>query len=255
MDSIQKIFNYGETTVRTIVKNNEPWFVAKDVCEVLEITKYRDAVSRLDEDERESVLMDTLGGEQKMTAINESGLYSLILTSRKPQAKQFKRWVTHEVIPSIRKHGAYMTEAALEQAVANPDFIIGLLTNLKEEKEKNKQLSTTVQKQKPLVDFAEMCMRSETDLLVRELSKLCKNKGLNIGEKRLFQKLRDWGLIFKNKNEPMQRYIDNGLFSVSQGVRESHKGTFTYLTMRITPKGQAYIVNRLIKEVESQKAV
>lgn len=255
MDLIQKIFNYGEIEVQTIIKDNEPWFVAKDVCNALEVKNTSDALSRLDDDEKGVVSTDTLGGTQDTLIVNEPGLYSLILGSRKPQAKPFKRWVTHEVIPSIRKHGAYMTEAALEQAVANPDFIIGLLTNLKEEKEKNKQLSTTVQKQKPLVDFAEMCMRSETDLLVRELSKLCKNKGLNIGEKRLFQKLRDWGLIFKNKNEPMQRYIDNGLFSVSQGVRESHKGTFTYLTMRITPKGQAYIVNRLIKEVESQKAV
>lgn len=255
MDLIQKIFNYGEMTVRTVVKENEVWFVAKDVCEVLEVKNVSDAVNRLDDDEKGVVSTDTLGGTQDTLIVNEPGLYSLILGSRKPQAKPFKRWVTHEVIPSIRKHGAYMTEAALEQAVSNPDFIIGLLTNLKEEKEKNKQLNTTVQRQKPLVDFAEMCMRSETDLLVRELSKLCKNKGLNIGEKRLFQKLRDWGLIFKNKNEPMQRYIENGLFSVSQGVKETHKGTFTYLTMRITPKGQAYIVNRLIKEVESQEAV
>lgn len=255
MKEIQKIFNYGETAVRTVVKDNEVWFVAKDVCEVLEVKNVSDAVNRLDDDEKDTIVLNEGIGNPNKSIVNEPGLYSLILSSRKPEAKAFKRWVTHEVIPSIRKHGAYMTEAALEQAVSNPDFIIGLLTNLKEEKEKNKQLSTTVQRQKPLVDFAEMCMRSETDLLVRELSKLCKNKGLNIGEKRLFQKLRDWGLIFKNKNEPMQRYIENGLFSVSQGVKETHKGTFTYLTMRITPKGQAYIVNRLVKEMESQQAV
>jgi prophage antirepressor-like protein len=109
MDQFTNVFNYGANEVRTFLKEQEPWFVAKDVCEILDINKYRDAVSRLDEDERGSLLVDTLGGKQEMTAINEYGLYNLILTSRKPEAKQFKRWITHEVIPTIRKTGGYVS--------------------------------------------------------------------------------------------------------------------------------------------------
>ncbi|WP_081387878.1 Bro-N domain-containing protein [Paenibacillus sp. FSL H8-0175] len=97
---LSNVFSYGDRNVRTVMINNEPWFVAKDVCDILEISKYRDAVSRLDNDERGSVLMDTLGGNQQLSAINESGLYSLIMASRKPEAKSFRKWITHEVIPS-----------------------------------------------------------------------------------------------------------------------------------------------------------
>ncbi|MEK4453434.1 BRO-N domain-containing protein [Paenibacillus sp. FSL L8-0506] len=104
---LASVFSYGDRNVRTVVINNEPWFVAKDVCDILEISKYRDAVSRLDDDEVGSVLVDTLGGKQEMGAINESGLYSIIMKSRKTEAKKFKKWITHEVIPSIRKTGSY----------------------------------------------------------------------------------------------------------------------------------------------------
>lgn len=144
MNGLQKVFNYSGNEVRTIVKGEEVWFVAKDVCEVLDIGKYRDAVSRLDEDERESVLVDTLGGKQQMTAINESGLYNLIFTSRKEEAKKFKKWVTGEVLPSIRKHGAYMTDDVLQKTIDDPDFMIGLLYTLKEEKQKRVKAENTV---------------------------------------------------------------------------------------------------------------
>lgn len=107
MNELQKIFNYSGVQVRTVIKDGEPWFVAKDICEILEISKDRDAVSRLDDDERGSVLVDTLGGKQEVNAVNEYGLYELIFNSRKPEAKQFKRWVTHEVLPAIRKTGKY----------------------------------------------------------------------------------------------------------------------------------------------------
>lgn len=103
-------FTYNSAQVRTIEQNGEPWFVAKDVCEILSISKYRDAIARLDEDERGSVRVDTLGGEQEMAAVNESGLYTLILRSDKPEAKPFRKWVTAEVLPSIRKTGAYSTK-------------------------------------------------------------------------------------------------------------------------------------------------
>ncbi|ETT85543.1 prophage antirepressor [Bacillus mycoides FSL H7-687] len=137
MNQLQ-VFNSEEFgQVRTVVKGKDVWFVAKDVCDVLEIVNATRSLSRLDEDELHSMkVADSLGRLQETNIINESGLYSLIMTSRKPQAKAFKKWVTSEVLPSIRKHGAYMTDQVLEQAVTNPDFAIGLLTKLKEEKEK-----------------------------------------------------------------------------------------------------------------------
>lgn len=121
--------------VRVVERDGEPWFVAADVCRALDISNSRDAVGRLDEDEKGVVSTDTPGGKQEMSAVNEAGLYNLTLGSRKPEAKAFKRWVTHEVIPSIRKHGAYMTPETIEEAMLNPDFIIKLATNLKKERE------------------------------------------------------------------------------------------------------------------------
>ena len=135
--------------------NGSPWFVAKDVCECLGLTKHRDAVSRLDGDERGSVEVDTLGGTQQMAAVNEYGLYSLVLSSRKPSAKAFKRWITHEVIPAIRKHGAYMTGETLEQALTSPDFLIRLATELKTEQEARKTAEAQIEADKPKVLFAD----------------------------------------------------------------------------------------------------
>lgn len=141
MESLQIFKNeeFGQVRVATI--NNEPWFVGKDVAQVLGYSNTSDALKKhVDEDDKGVAKCDTLGGKQSLTIINESGLYSLILSSKLPNAKKFKRWVTSEVLPTIRKHGVYATDDILEQAIANPDFMIGLLTNLKEEKEKRKQL-------------------------------------------------------------------------------------------------------------------
>ncbi|MBO1513700.1 phage antirepressor [Metabacillus bambusae] len=134
MNELQKVFNYAGKEVRTIIREGETWFVAKDVCEILEIANPTMALKRLDNDEVTKLNLGGLYGETNL--INEAGLYTLILGSRKQEAREFKRWVTHEVLPSIRKHGAYMTENTLEQAITNPDFMIGLLTNLKEEQQK-----------------------------------------------------------------------------------------------------------------------
>jgi anti-repressor protein len=249
MNEIQKIFNYQGTQLRTVVLNNEPWFVAKDVCEILEIKNPTDALKRLDSDERARF---NLGRQGKTNIVNEPGLYTLILGSRKPEAKQFKRWITHEVIPSIRKHGAYMTPEKIEEVLLNPDTIIKLATNLKEEQRKRIAAEKQIEQQKPLVNFAETCMASDKSLLVREVAKLISKQGILMGERRLFQKLRDWKLILPNKNEPYQEYIDRGYFEISQGVKETNKGSFTWLTMRITPKGQMYIINRLKKEHQKE---
>ena len=173
MDQLQKVFNYQDQQVRTVVKDNEPWFVAKDVCNVINHSNHKVAVSRLDEDEVSKVyLTDSLGRNQKTTVVNEAGLYSLILTSNKPEAKQFKRWITHEVIPTIRKTGGY---------VANDDLFIQ--TYLPQADEQTKQLfkvtlhtmkeqSKQIETMKPKALFADAveasrsrCVSTEAKLL------------------------------------------------------------------------------------------
>lgn len=268
MNHLTKMFEGQQ--LRIIEQNNEPWFVAKDVCNILDIKNITQTINGqerfdkdgnkyisggLDDDEKATYTVPTQFGEKEMNVVNEFGLYQLVFKSRKPEAKRFKRWVTHEVIPSIRKHGAYMTPETIEQALLNPDTIIKLATNLKEEQTKRIAAEQTIEKQQPLVTFAETCMTSEKSLLVRELAKLCTKQGIVTGEKRLWQKLRDWGLVFKNKTEPYQEYVERGYFEVSQGVKQTQKGSFTWLTMRVKPKGQVYIINRLKKENEQLKAV
>jgi len=250
MNQLQVFNNEELGQVRTVVKGEDVWFVAKDVCEVLEIKNTTQAMQKLDPEER---TMFNIGRQGETNIINESGLYSLIMTSRKPQAKAFKKWVTSEVLPSIRKHGAYMTDQVLEQAVTNPDFAIGLLTKLKEEKEKLAAAQQQIVQQQPLVTFAEACMQSNQTLKVGEVAKLAMKQGVKIGQKRLFDKLRQWGLMFKNSTEPTQKGCERELFEVAQGVKEKPNGEpFTWTTTYVTPKGQAYIIDRLKKEQEQE---
>ncbi|HFR4182723.1 BRO family protein [Bacillus sp. GFa4/2] len=250
MNKLQVFNNEELGQVRTVVKGEDVWFVAKDVCEVLEIKNTTQAMQKLDPEER---TMFNIGRQGETNIINESGLYSLIMTSRKPQAKSFKKWVTSEVLPSIRKHGAYMTDQVLEQAVTNPDFAIGLLTKLKEEKEKLAAAQQQIVQQQPLVTFAEACMQSNQTLKVGEVAKLAMKQGVKIGQKRLFDKLREWGLMFKNSTEPTQKGCERELFEVSQGVKKKPNGeAFTWTTTYVTPKGQAYIIDRLKKEQEQE---
>lgn len=248
MNQLQKVFDFRGQQLRMVELNNEPWFVAKDVSDIL---GFRDPFTATRNLEPEEKLLHTLcvsGQNRETTIINESGLYELIFASRKPEAKFFKKWVKQEVLPSIRKHGAYMTPETIESVLLNPDTIINLATQLKTEQQKLVAAQQTIEKQKPLVTFAESCMASEKSLLVREVAKLCSKQGIITGERRLWQKLRDWKLVFQNKNEPYQEFIDRGYFEISQGVKETSKGSLTWLTLRVTPKGQLYIINRLKKE-------
>lgn len=140
-----QVWNYESSEIRTVQVNGEPWFVLADVCKVLELSSPHKVADRLENDERNQIpVTDSLGRYQNTAIINESGLYTVILRSDKPQAKPFRKWVTSEVLPSIRKHGAYMTEQTLERALTSPDFLIELATQLKTEQEQRKQLETTV---------------------------------------------------------------------------------------------------------------
>lgn len=245
-----KVFTSSEFgQVRAMLIEGNPWFVGKDVAEKLGYSNTRDAVVRhIDEDDKAAVVIHDGSQNRYMTLINESGLYSLVLSSKLESAKRFKKWVTSDVLPSIRKNGAYMTKETIEKVVSDPDFLIRLASELKGEKDARILSETMLLQQKPLVQFANKISVSKNSMLVREVAKIASNRGINIGEKRLWKKLRDWGLIFKNTTEPMQRGIEQGLFEVVEGLRESSSGTYTYKTTRVTGKGQIYIVKRLIEE-------
>ncbi|WP_197468137.1 BRO-N domain-containing protein, partial [Fictibacillus phosphorivorans] len=158
MDQLQKLFDFRGQQLRVVEQNNGPWFVAKDVCNILELSNSRMALQRLEEDEKGVSTIDTPGGRQNLSIVNESGLYELIFASRKIEAKTFKKWVKQEVLPSIRKHGAYLTPQKIEEVLLNPDMIITLATQLKDEQTKRFLAEQTIQKQQPLVSFAESCM-------------------------------------------------------------------------------------------------
>src|SRR5690606_22512548 len=152
-----------------------------------------------------------------MVCVNEPGLYGLILGSRKKEAREFKRWVKHEVLPSIRKHGAYMTPETIEKTLTDPDYLIKLATRLKEEQTARIAAENKLDEQRPLVDFAETCMDSQRNMLVREVAKLASKDGVMIGEKRLYHKLREWGHVVKDGTEPTQRGMELGIFEVIKG--------------------------------------
>ena len=243
-----QVFSYEGNEVRTVQKGSNILWVLKDVCGILGIEKYRDAATRLDDDEREPVLVDTLGGRQEMIAVTESGLYSIILLSRKPEAKKFKRWVTHEVLPTIRKHGAYVTPAKLEELMNDPDSWIKALTALKEERAAKERLQLEATENKPKVIFADAVSVSEGTILIGELAKILKGNGIEIGQNRLFEKLRQDGYLIKRKgtdyNAPTQRAMELGLFRVKETAITHSDGHVTISkTTKVTGKGQQYFIN------------
>lgn len=250
MNQLQK-FMYINQEVRSTVVNGEPWFVAKDVCDVLSIQNTAQALDSLDEDEKLTYVLHISGQNREAWCVNEPGLYSLIMRSRKPEAKQFKRWITHEVIPSIRKHGAYMTPQTIEQAITSPDFLIQLANKIKDEQEKNKFLEQKIEADKPKVHFAESVEISKDSILVADLAKLLRQKGVEIGEIRLYKWMRDEGYLIKSGteyNKPTQRSMEMGLFEIKTGHRGSSDGTIklTYTT-KVTGKGQIYFINKFLK--------
>lgn len=251
MNQIQT-FDFQGYELRTVLICNEPWFVAKDVCSILDIKNSRDALSRLDQDEKGVVLTDTPGGKQKMQAVNEFGLYSLVLSSRKPEAKQFKRWITHEVIPSIRKHGAYMTSEKIEEVLTNPDTIIKLATTLKEEQQRRREAEKKIEQQKPKVLFANAVETSESSVLVGELAKILRQNGVDIGQNRLFRWLRENGYLCKQRGEnynlPTQYSMDLGLFEIKKRTINNPDGSVRVTrTPKVTGKGQIYFVNKFLE--------
>lgn len=253
-----RIFSNQEFgSIRTVEIDGEPWFVGKDVAERL---GYKDTVNALkshvdEDDKKRGWRITTPSGEQDMTIINESGLYSLVLSSKLPGAKAFKRWVTSEVIPSIRKHGAYMTLETAEQMLSNPDFMIRLLQELKSEQKQRRELERQKKEDAPKVLFADAVKTSRTSILVGELAKILKQNGVETGQTRLFSWLRDNGFLIKRKgsdyNMPTQKAMEAGLFEIKEtAVTHADGHVSVNRTPKVTGKGQLYFVERFLSQKE-----
>ncbi|HEM3886011.1 TPA: phage antirepressor KilAC domain-containing protein, partial [Streptococcus suis] len=230
---------FGE--VQLVEINNEPWFIGKEIAEILGYKNSRDALSKhVDEEDKGVAKRDTLGGSQDQVIINESGLYSLILKSKLPQAKQFKRWVTSEVLPAIRKHGGYLTDNKLEEALLNPDTLISLATQLKEEREARKQLQ--VANSQLMVDNQIMQPKAQyfDDLVARNLLTSFRDtaKMLKIKEREFINWLLDKKFLYRDKKGKLVPFANknDGLFEIKETKNESTawKGTQTL----VTPKGR-----------------
>lgn len=236
--------------IRVVERDGEPWFVAVDICGALDIANSRDALTRIDEDEKGVALTDTLGGAQEVAVVNEPGLYSLVLGSRKSEARAFKRWITHDVIPAIRKTGMYATPATVEAMLANPDTMIQVLQAFKDEREQRLALETKVVADAPKVAFADAVETSTDSCLVGQLAKIIRQNGYEIGANRLFEYLRKEGYLCKagsNRNMPTQRSMEAGWFEVKESVLENPDGSIRVVrTPKVTGKGQIYFVNKFL---------
>lgn len=250
MNKIQ-IFNnpeFGE--IRTTTINNEPWFVGKDVAQVLGYRETAKAIrEHVDTDDKGVSKMDTPGGMQEMTIINESGLYSLILSSKLPGAKKFKHWVTSEVLPSLRKHGGYI---AGQEEMSDTELMAKALLvadrKIKERENRIQELTARTEEMQPKALFADSVAASGSTILVGELAKILRQNGINMGEKRLFAWLRDNGYLIKRKgsdyNMPTQRSMEMKLFRIKETVVSHSDGhTSVNKTPKITGKGQQYFIN------------
>lgn len=255
MNEMQIFRNDKFGQVRTVVRDGEPWFVAADVCKALEHTNATVALERLDEDEKAKFSLGLRGGDTG--CVSEAGLYSLVLGSRKPEARAFKRWITHEVIPAIRRHGGYLTQEKVEEALLNPDVLIRLATDLKAEREarieaeaQRARLSEKIEADAPKVLFADSVTASRQSILVGELAKLLRQNGADFGQNRLFERLRNEGYLHRTgvqKNMPTQKAMDLGLFEVQERTINNPDGSVRLTrTPKITGKGQVYFINRYV---------
>lgn len=226
--------------IRTLTIDGEPWFVAADVCRALEIGNPSMAVERLDDDEKGISTIDTLGGKQRMTIINEPGLYSLVLSSRKPEAKAFRRWITHEVIPTIRKYGGYMTKSLLEQVLENPNLIYEFARRMLAEQQKNERLRQELTHAKPKADYYDAFIHPESCTNIRATA-----KELKVPEKMFTAFLIRKRYLYRAPSGilmPYAKAADDGLFFVKDYIAvNGHQGVYTL----VTPKGKALFLSML----------
>ena len=247
MTSEIQSYNFNGAALRTLTdENGEPWFVAKDVCDILEISNPSDALKRLDDDERSRF---NLGRQGETNIVNEAGLYVLVLGSRKPEAHEFKRWVTHEVLPQIRKTGGYIptTDADDDMTILAKAVMIGQRT-MEAQKQKIAEQQTRIVELEPKARFADAVAASDGTCLVGELAKMLRQNGMDIGQNRLFRLLQADGYLGKsgsNRNVPTQRAMDLGLFRIKETtVTHADGHTTVSRTPKVTGKGQRYFIDR-----------
>lgn len=256
MNNEIKVFSNEEFgSIRRVEVDGEFWLVGRDVAQALGYAKPENAlVTHVDRDDTlKWGIMDSLGRIQNTTLINESGMYSLALSSKLASAKKVRRWVTSEVLPSIRKHGAYMTPETLEAAILNPDYLLKVATALKEETDKRKALESKVQADAPKVLFADSVAASTSTILISELAKILRQNGVNTGEKRLFRWMRENGYLVKRNgtdyNMPTQMSMELGILKVKETVVCHSDGhTSISKTPKVTGKGQTYFLNKFLGE-------
>ena len=258
MDSIIQRFAFDHKPVRVTTEDDILWFVAKDVADALEYSEYSNPARlfQIVPEEWKGVKpIHTPYGTQNMVSVTEQGLYFFLARSDKKKAIPFQKWLAGEVVPSIRKHGAYMTPEMIEKTLTNPDFIIGLCQRLKEEQEKARHLEAKTQTDAPKVLFADAVSVSSSEILVGELAKLLKQNGVDIGQNRLFEKLRNDGYLMKqgsSRNMPTQKSMDMGLFRIKETVINKPDGSVLITrTPKITGRGQCYFVNYFLNGKEA----
>lgn len=244
MNNLQP-FDFEGNEVRTLKINEEPYFVGKDVAKILGYKNTKDALAKhVEVEDKLGSQIATSGQRREMTVINESGLYSLILSSKMPNAKRFKHWVTSEVLPTIRKHGAYMTDEKAFDVVNNKD---GLASLLQQAADQLRQKDIQIEEMKPKALFADAITASETSILVGEMAKILKNGGVNTGQNRFFKWLRENGYLIKRKgtdyNMPTQKSMNLKLFEIKERTIVDGNSTRIVKTPKITGIGQQYFTN------------
>lgn len=238
-------FSFNNQPVRTVQLNNQPYWVLKDVCDVLELSNPTVVANRLEDDERAKF---NLGRQGEATVITESGLYAVILRSDKPNAKEFRKWVTSEVLPAIRKTGVYLTDEKAYDITHNPQSLADLLLQAGEQL---KQKEIIIQEMKPKALFADAVASSKTSILIGQLAKILTQNGYQIGQNRLFEKLRNEGFLSSRKgadwNMPQQRFVEQGLFEIKESTHIDGNGVnVTTKTVKVTGKGQQYFINKFL---------
>lgn len=247
---MQQLFNFNGQQVRTVTINDEPYFVGKDVATILGYKKPENAIANhVENEDKTTTLIQGTGSnyKSKSVIINESGLYSLILSSKLPTAKEFKHWVTSEVLPAIRKHGAYMTDEKAFNVIHNAD---GLADLLQQAADQLKAKDIQIAEMKPKALFADAVATSNSSILIGQLAKILRQNGVNIGQNRLFAWMRKNGYLGtrgSNRNIPTQRSMELGLFKTKETVINHSDGhTTVNITTKVTGKGQQYFINKFL---------
>ena len=251
MNELQIFENKDFGKVRTVTLNGAPCFVAADICRALDIANSRDAVNRLDDDEKNTVVLtDGNRGNPNVTVVTESGLYSLVLGSRKPEAKQFKRWITHEVIPTIRKTGGYVNNDELFVRTYLPNADDTTKALFRSTLETIRTQNAKIEEYKPKAIFADAVSASKSSILVGELAKILQQNGVAIGQNRLFAWLRNNGYLCcygERYNMPTQRSMEMSLFEIKETTINNPDGSIRVSrTVKVTGKGQQYFINKFL---------